>query len=307
MNRYSSITVASLAGASLLLAACAAPPAKPEGLAAARTRLSQLQADPQLAGLAPTALQEAEAAVVAAEAPSEDEALTRHLVVLADRKVDTAWARAEGRRAENERRTISEHGERARLDSRTREANRARSDAAAARIETDIAQQSAQSARAELLTARGEADLARLESSEARREADDLRQQLSELNARSTERGLVVTLGDMTFASGGATLGGGAVGDLGRLAAFLNRFPGRTVQVEGHTDSVGSADSNRRLSQRRAESVKSYLVARGIDPARITASGLGEEAPAASNDSGTGRQQNRRVEVIISDPETARP
>lgn len=306
MNRPPVRLVAPFAAVLLLLtAACVAPPAKPEGAASVRTRLSQLQADPQLSGLAPVAMQEAEAAVAAAETPREDRALSRHLVTMADRKVDIAWARAQARWSENQRQTIAEQGEKARLDSRTREADLARSDAAAARSDAYGARRAAESARSDALVARGEADLARLESAAARQHSDDLRRQLEELNARTTERGLVVTLGDMLFPSGSAALKGGAVGDLGKLAAFLNQYPDRTAQIEGHTDSVGSADTNLRLSQRRAEAVKSYLVSRGVDSARITVAGRGEESPASSNDSSTGRQQNRRVEVIISDVEEA--
>ncbi|MFU8822592.1 MAG: OmpA family protein, partial [Gammaproteobacteria bacterium] len=92
--------------------------------------------------------------------------------------------------------------------------------------------------------------------------------------------------------------------NLDKLAAFLGEYPDRTVLIEGHTDSVGSEESNQFLSQRRAESVRSYLVNRGVQAHRITTAGLGEGSPVASNDTATGRQQNRRVEVIISNTAT---
>lgn len=289
---HRSVTALAAAAALLLTTACVAPLAKPEGAAAVRTKLSQLQADPQLASRAPAAIKDAEVAVTAAEVPRDDAAFARHLVIVADRKVDTAWAQAQGRLSEDQRQSILDQGERARLDSRTREADNARSDAASARSE-------AASARGDAAIARSEAELARLESSAAKQQSADLRQQLAELNAKETERGLVITLGDVLFASGGYAFKGGTAGNLGRLATFLNKYPDRTVQIEGHTDSVGNTDANLTLSQRRAEAVKAYLVQQGVDASRIAASGMGEGSPAAGNDSATGRQQNRRVEVII--------
>ena len=128
----------------------------------------------------------------------------------------------------------------------------------------------------------------------------DLQRQIEELNARETDRGLVVTLGDVLFATGKSNLMGGAGQNLDKLAAFLGEYPDRTVLIEGHTDNVGSDESNHFLSQQRAESVKSYLVNRGVQASRINTVGLGESSPVASNDTATGRQQNRRVEVVIS-------
>jgi OmpA-OmpF porin, OOP family len=130
-------------------------------------------------------------------------------------------------------------------------------------------------------------------------ELTTLQEELAELQARQTERGLVVTLGDVLFDVGQATLRPGAVQQVNRLAMALVRHPDRRVNVEGHTDSVGSAEFNERLSQRRAETVRSALISAGVQPERITAIGLGESLPVASNDNTAGRQQNRRVEVII--------
>jgi outer membrane protein OmpA-like peptidoglycan-associated protein len=113
---------------------------------------------------------------------------------------------------------------------------------------------------------------------------------------------LVLTLGDVLFTSGQADLKAGASNHLDRLVAFLEKYPDRTVVIEGYTDSVGSEDYNQGLSQRRADSVKSYLIGQGVDSTRLAASGKGENDPVAGNDSAAGRQQNRRVEVIINDP-----
>jgi len=286
-----SFKVFTTAAAFVVLAACATPLTAPEGADTARNQLTELQSDSRLASLAPVEIKEAETAVNAAEVPREDEAYAKHLVLIADHKVGIAKARAQSRLYEDERRALSEQSELARLDSRTREADRARIDA--------------QSARADAASARSDADAERAKSAAATLEAEDLQRQISELNARETDRGLVVTLGDLLFETGKSDLKGGAAGNLNKLAAFLNEYPDRTVLIEGHTDDVGSNESNFNLSQRRANSVQSYLVGEGVEAIRLSTSGLGEGSPVAGNDTATGRQQNRRVEVIISNATTA--
>lgn len=120
-----------------------------------------------------------------------------------------------------------------------------------------------------------------------------------------TERGLVLTLGDMLFDSGRYTIKTSAERTMARLAAFLNQYQDRMVLIEGHTDSVGTDEFNMDLSQRRADAVRGYLATQGVAPNRVIASGKGEGMPVAGNDSSAGRRQNRRVEVIIVDAATA--
>ncbi len=270
---------------SVLLAACATAPVEPAGAAEARSNLTQLQSDPNLASLAPVAMKEAEVAVSTAEIPQPDAALAAHNVYMADVKVDTARALAESRFAENQRAALSEQREGARLDARTHEADVAKSQVAIARAESAEQALSAEMAH-----------------SEAELRAAELQRQIDELQARPTDRGLVLTLGDVLFTTGQADLKVGATGNLNKLVTFLNEYPNRTVMIEGYTDSVGSEDYNQGLSQRRADSVKTYLVEQGVGSVRLNASGRGESDPVADNDSATGRQQNRRVEVIISNP-----
>lgn len=274
-----------LAIASALLTACTATLPEPEGAVDARTKLTQLQNDAQLASRAPVAINEAELAVRAAEQPTKDTELAQHRVFMADRKVEIARAVAENRLLVDQRKMLSEQREAARLENRTREADRARSDAASARTATASAQMAAEAAGAD--------------SAEARQQIDELQQQIAGLNARATDRGLVITLGDLLFDTGKSDLKGGAATKLGGLSAFLNKYPDRTVIIEGHTDNVGSEDSNLLLSQRRADSVKSYLLNQGVAPNRIAASGKGEASPVATNDTAFGRQKNRRVDIII--------
>jgi outer membrane protein OmpA-like peptidoglycan-associated protein len=284
--------------AAVLLAACAAAPLKPDGAAEARNELTQLQSDPNLATRAPLAMKDADTAVRAAEQPQADGELGAYRVYLADRKVEIARAEAETSFAEDQRAALSAQRERARLDARTREA-----DAAKGQVATARAEGAEQKAAAD--QARSEADAAQLDAVNSQQQAAELQRQIDVLQAKPTDRGLVVTLGDVLFASGRADLKTGATGNLNKLIAFLNKYPDRTVAIEGYTDSIGGEDYNQGLSERRADSVKSYLAGQGIDSRRLTASGMGESDPVAGNDSATGRQQNRRVEVIISNPPAA--
>jgi outer membrane protein OmpA-like peptidoglycan-associated protein len=304
--------VVAAAVAAILFAACATAPAKPDGAAEARNKLTQLQSDPTLAGRAPQAMEAAEAAVSLAEQPEADRDLAAYRVYLADRKVDIAKADAQTRFAEDQRASIHAQGEQARLDARTHEANVAERQAAVARGEANAAQGQAAVARAESAQqqvaadqARGEADAANQSAASSAQHVRELQSQVAELQARPTDRGLVLTLGDALFGSGRAELQPGANGHLGRLVAFLNRYPDRTVVIEGYTDSIGNDDYNQGLSERRAGAVRSYLIAQGVSSVRLTSAGKGASDPVASNETASGRQQNRRVEVIISDPAAA--
>jgi outer membrane protein OmpA-like peptidoglycan-associated protein len=139
-------------------------------------------------------------------------------------------------------------------------------------------------------------------ATDAALQAVELQRQIDMLEAESTERGLVVTLGDVLFITGSSALQNGASDRLNKLVFFLNQYPDRRVLIEGHTDNVGSTDYNQGLSQRRAESVQDYLAGQGIGLQRMSASAAGLNRPITSNDSSAGRQLNRRVEIIIENP-----
>ena len=148
--------------------------------------------------------------------------------------------------------------------------------------------------------ARENADAAQMAANASQQQALELQRQLEILQARPTDRGLVLTLGDTLFATGKSELKSGATVNLDRLTTFMNEYPKRTAAIEGYTDSMGSDEMNQSLSQRRADAVKGYLVGRGVSSDRLSASGRGENSPVADNESAAGRQQNRRVEVVIS-------
>jgi len=291
-------TVIAATVASVLLTACAAAPLKPDGAAEVRSKLTQLQSDPNLASRAPLAVKEAEAAVRAAEQPQPDQELAAHRVYLADRKVESARAQAETRLSEDQRAALSTQRESARLDARTREADAAKDQASTARAEGAEQKLAADQARSE-------SDAARVAAGNSEQQAAELQRQIDVLQAKVTDRGLVLTLHDVLFESGRVDLKMGSAVNVNRLVTFLNNHPDRSVAIEGYTDSVGGQEYNQALSQRRADAVRSYLVRQDISSARLSASGLGESDPVAGNDSASGRQQNRRVEVVISNPPAA--
>ena len=118
---------------------------------------------------------------------------------------------------------------------------------------------------------------------------------------------MVLTLGDVLFDTGKSTLKPGALRTLDKLASFLQKNPEQKIRIEGHTDSVGSEESNIALSQRRADAVRQALLDKGVSEAQMEATGLGEAYPVASNNTKAGKQQNRRVEVLFLNTEEGAP
>jgi len=187
-------------------------------------------------------------------------------------------------------------------------AARSANEAAIARERVEQAQSETARAKANEVQARDDADRARLQAEEAKRERDASQQRLylslSEiLETRREARGLIVNLSDVLFDSGQATLKPGAREKLSKLAGILVAYPGTyRIEIEGHTDSVGSDESNLNLSRGRAESVRDYIVGSGIKSEHIIAArGFGESKPVADNETAAGRQVNRRVEIVIED------
>jgi outer membrane protein OmpA-like peptidoglycan-associated protein len=303
-------TLIAAAVAAVLLTACASAPVEPDGAAMLRARLTQLESDPQLGSRAPLAMEQANVAVTAAEKPTTDSVLSAHLLFMADRKISIAQADAQSQLAVDQRKGLAEQREAMRLQARTQEAdaanrraNMAQANAADQQQLADAANSRADAAQANASDQAQQADAARAATAaataDAARQADELQRQIDGLQARVTDRGLVLTLGDVLFASGMANLNSGGDAHLGKLAVFLNKYMDRTALIVGYTDNIGGDDYNLGLSQRRADSVKSFLVEQGIDSARLSASGKGKGSPVADNSSSTGRQQSRRVEVII--------
>ena len=146
-----------------------------------------------------------------------------------------------------------------------------------------------------------EAQRSSQQAQSAEERAKALERELADLKGKKTDRGVVVTLGDVLFDTAKATLKPGAYATIDRLATVLKEDPARKVLIEGNTDSVGSDEYNQSLSERRAASVQAALFERGVEASQISTVGKGETSPVASNESAVGRQQNRRVELVFQD------
>jgi len=259
-----------------LLLACASAPQRNASLEEARTEVQKLSQEPMAQQAASTdveaartVLQQADIALQQRKSAEEE----NHLAYLALRHAQTGQARVAAARARQEVAQAEQERNRIVLQTRERETHQARSEA-------ETAKNTAQTAQTQLASAR---------------------QELQDLQAKQTERGMVMTLSDVLFDTGRATLKPGADRALDRLAQFLQSNPRTRVMVEGHTDSRGSEAYNEELSQRRAQAVTEALSAKGVPADQYVAKGLGKAYPVASNETSAGQQRNRRVEIVFSD------
>lgn len=273
---------------SVLLSACASMPRGPAPeVVRLQSELQRLHGDPRVGPHAQAELAKADAAVavLARDGRKLDRELFDHGVYLADRQVKTAEAEGLARFAERHAQELGRERETLLVEARSRDLAIARADASAA---TAAAQ-----------SAERRADEERLAATAARQDAAAARAQLAELQAKETQRGMVVTLGDVLFETNRAELKPGATRSLDQLAQALRSDDRGSVSIEGHTDSTGAREHNVDLSLRRAQSVQSYLIGHGVDPSRIAVRGMGPDFPVADNATTSGRLQNRRVEVIV--------
>ncbi|MFT3817840.1 MAG: OmpA family protein [Rubrivivax sp.] len=310
--------------AAALMAACASNRTPPPELLAARDAVQRAQSDGQVLSNAPLELKRAGDSLRRADelnAKGESLAEVESAAYVAQRQAETAIAVAQAKRNEEAIKGAEADRERARADARAAEARRAQAEASSARQQASMAQQQATSAQQQAMSAQQQAEAARAQASDAQARADaarlqaaqaqageasarqqalELQQQLAELQAKPTERGVLVTLGDVLFEFGRAEVKPTAQASLQKLAAYLKEHPERQVLIEGFTDSVGSDSVNLLLSQRRAESVSAALAGLGVAPVRIAVRGYGKSYPIADNNTDTNRALNRRVEIYIS-------
>jgi len=272
--KYTTVSVTAIASA-VLLAACATTPKNIAELDQARSDVQTLSQDPLAQQAASQELANARSSLDAADAAMKkgkrEDVL--HYSYLASQQAQTGEQRVAEARSKEQVAKGEADRNRVLLESRTREAENA------------AAQAQAQAQQANL----------------ARQEAEAAQRQLAELQAKQTERGMVLTLGDVLFDTAAATLKPGAGAVLDRVAGFLKENDGTKVMIEGHTDARGSEQYNQQLSERRALAVADALAFRGIDRGRVEAVGKGKSLPVASNETAAGQQQNRRVELIFSD------
>jgi len=267
------ITVIGVAG---VLSACASTPQRNDQLEQARAEVQTLAANPMAQQAANSDLEQARTSLNQADSAFQQKKppeQVNHLAYLALRHAQAGEARVAEAAARQQVAKAQEERNRIQLQARERET---------------------QAAKAEAATARNTAAAAQSELANAR-------QELNDLQAKQTDRGMVMTLSDVLFDTGKATLKPGATRDLDRLATALKDNPSTRVKIEGYTDSVGSDSYNQELSERRARAVADALQSRGVPADRYQIEGLGKEFPVATNDTPAGRQQNRRVEIVFSD------
>jgi outer membrane protein OmpA-like peptidoglycan-associated protein len=226
----------------------------------------------------------------------------------AQQAAEQARQSAEQARMDQQRRAQAEAdrlaAERAKRDAElaTAQAVQDRAAADAARAAALAQQQAAQNEAERARLAAQQADQARqMAENEKSQLRERLRQQLNTiLETRESARGLIVNISDVLFDFNKYTLKPGAREKMAKVSGILLAYPGLKIQVEGHTDSIGTEEYNQRLSEQRAETVRDYLVAQGVPDMTVSAVGFGKSRPVASNDSDAGRQQNRRVELVVS-------
>ena len=295
---------AGAAAAFMILAGCASAPEAPAELLAARSAVQSAEADPAVLSHAPNELRRATASLQRANALlAQREALSEitSAAYVAQQQARTAIALARAKTDEEAIKTAEADRERARADMRAAEAARAQARANAAEGRAASATARALTAEQRAAAANADAAAAQANAADAQAQAAQLQQQLMDLRARPTERGALVTLGDVLFEFNRADIKATGHNELRKLAEFLKKHPDRQVLIEGHTDDIGSNAYNENLSRRRAEAVANALAALGVPSPRVTAVGYGESYPVAANTTDTNRALNRRVEVYISD------
>ncbi|HKO87627.1 MAG TPA: OmpA family protein [Burkholderiales bacterium] len=279
--------------ASAFAAGCATHTPQLASVQAAHEAYNAAAADPRVRTHADVELGRARASLAIAEEElrdSGDSAATNHLAYLARQRAILATEVAAQREADERIRMAGLERDRSLLQARTAEADRANQQAQIATMQAD-------SARRQAISAQTDAEIQRQRA--AQLEAD-----LIAMQAVKSERGLILTLqDDVLFDTGSAALKSGAMRTIDRLAELLRNNPERRVQIEGFTDSQGSDSYNLDLSERRAASVRTALLARGVPMDRVSIQPYGEAFPIASNDTPSGRQLNRRVEIVFSDPQ----
>lgn len=305
-------------------------------LAEAHDRYNNARSNPDVTNLAAVELKQAGDTLAKADSALSHSASTAtvdHLAYLAKQQVEIAQQTAKRKAAEEMVTQANVQRDQLRLEARTAEADAARQQAALAQgtVDQQAAEITAANAKAESDNAKAESELAaaNAKAENAQQKAESAQQlaeqksaelqaasaeaennrallaqqeaQLKELNAKQTDRGVVITLGDVLFDRGRAQLKPASMRNIQKLVDFLKQNPQRKILIEGYTDSTGSDSFNQQLSEQRANAVRTVLTDHGIADDRIMTRGYGKAFPVADNDTAANRQMNRRVEIILSD------
>lgn len=274
----------------VLVGACSSAPKTSTLLDQTRSDYRMAQSNPNVVSYAPQEMKQASEAMEQADAAasrSDSEEKIDKLAYLAKQKIALTQETAKQRAAEAAVAIAGKQRDQIRLDQRTNEANQAKTSAEQSRLAAQMAQ--------------GETIEAQRKTQEAQTRAAQLEAQLADLAAKKTERGMVITLGDVLFATDQARLSAEGMRTAQKLTNVLQQNPERTVLIEGFTDSTGTTAHNQELSERRAGAVRNALQEQGVARERIAVRGYGEAYPVAANDTAQNRQLNRRVEIVLSD------
>jgi outer membrane protein OmpA-like peptidoglycan-associated protein len=288
MKKISSTPI--LLAIAALVAACSSMPKTTSLLDQTRNDYLTAQSNPNVANYAPLEMKQAAEALEQANAAARDAdsaAKIDKLAYIAKQKIALTQEVAKQKSAEASVASAGKERDQIRLDQRTNEANQAKISADQSKLAAQVAQ--------------GETAEAQRKTQEAQARAAQLEAQMADLAAKKTERGMVITLGDVLFGTDMARLNPDGMRTAQKLADVLQQNPQRTVLVEGFTDSTGAASHNQELSERRATAVRSALQELGVARERVAIRGYGQAHPVASNNTAQNRQLNRRVEIVLSD------
>lgn len=309
MNTYRIFALTLVAAATL--AGCSTLPESNPALERARGDYRVAQDNPQTRDLAGGELKQAGDALIRANdawTRGEKTSEVDHLAYLARQRTAIAQEAARQKAAELAVSNADSARDKARLAARTNEADNAKLSAEAAQRQAEESQRQANAAKLQSEAALRQTAAAQQQANANQQMAADaqarnaqLEAQLKDMDAKKTDRGMVITIGDVLFDTNKSELKAGGMRSVEKLSAFLKQYPERKALIEGFTDSVGSEGSNQGLSGRRADSVRAAIMGTGIGADRLATHGYGESYPVAGNDSASGRQLNRRVEIVLSD------
>ncbi|MBC3911322.1 OmpA family protein [Undibacterium umbellatum] len=288
----------------MLLAACSTTPKTTSLLDQTRMDYQAAQNNPNVLSLAPLEMRQAGVAMDDANNAAKDNESSEkidRLAYLAKQKIATAQELSKQKLAEASVADAAKARDQIRLEQRTNEADKAKMQADQAKAQAEQARLAAQIAQGEAGDAQRKAAEEQARALEMQNRNAALEAQLADLQAKTTTRGIVITLGDVLFGVDQSKLNPDGMRTVQKLATVLQNNMQRTVLIEGHTDNTGTQAHNQDLSERRAGAVRSALVLMGVSRDRIETKGYGETFPVTENNTAQNRQLNRRVEIILSD------
>jgi outer membrane protein OmpA-like peptidoglycan-associated protein len=282
------------------LAACGTSTVENAMLQQARASFAAAQGDPQVVARAPDELNQARLAMESAEEAWRNRRGVEHVEhqsYLTIQRVVIAQQTATASLAQDVITSASSERERMQLNARTAEAEAAQRALQMTQQQRAAAETAAADAQRRLAETRQQSQVIAQENTQR---INELEAELRELNAQPSDRGMVVVMGDVLFETGQATLLPGVANNIARLAEFFKRNPEQRAVIEGYTDNVGTPSSNYALSQRRADAVRDALIRQGVPSSQLSTRAFGPDNPVASNGTPTGRQMNRRVEIVFT-------